>query len=465
MAPRVHVVVAYDRATRGIASDGVPGLQGIPWHLPEDLAFFRELTTRASPGRRNALVMGRVTREAIRRDLPGRATYVVSSTGPHPTLGAALAAAAADGAEAVFVAGGEALYAEALRSGAVHAIHATEVDAPPGIAYSRRFPELDQAAYVPWGATETRRSASGVPYRRVCLVRAADGRDVQLPPAAAPHPEAAYLDLVREALRHGAPREDRTGTGTLSLFGRHLRFSLRDGAFPVLTTKRVFFRGVVEELLWFVRGATNANELSARGVKIWDANAADHARRHPGVAPGDVGPVYGHQWRRFGAPYPGADGGVDQLAEVVRLAREDPSSRRNVLSAWNPAQLGEMALPPCHLLAQFWVHDGELSCQVYMRSCDLGLGLPFNVASYALLAHVVAACAGLRPGDLCFALGDAHVYRDHVDALRDQATRAPRPLPRLRPLPPRAGPDDYRAEDFVLEGYDPHPAVAMAMSV
>ena len=316
---------------------------------------------------------------------------------------------------------------------------------------------------------------------------------VEAPPntLGAPHPEHAYLALVREAIDHGARRVDRTGTGTRSLFGRQFRVSLRDGLFPLLTTKRVFFRGVLEELLWFVRGSTDARELAAKGVRIWDANAAAFAKTPAfarladedpvGVEPGVLGPVYGHQWRRFGAAYlgpvgagphggvdavgAGPHGGVDQLAEVLRLAREDPASRRNILTAWNPVDLPAMALPPCHLLSQFWVDGGALHTMVTMRSCDLGLGLPFNIASYALLSHMVAAAAGLALGDLVFSLGDTHVYEDHVAALEEQLGREVRPMPRLAPLPRREALEEYVASDFLLLGYDPHPPLAMAMSV
>jgi len=291
--------------------------------------------------------------------------------------------------------------------------------------------------------------------------------------------EHAYLALVREAIDHGVRRADRTGTGTRSLFGRQLRVSLRDG-FPLLTTKRVFFRGVVEELLWFVRGATDARELAAKGVHIWDANAEAFAKTDAfaklaaedpvGVKPGVLGPVYGHQWRRFGASYsPDVenpyDRGVDQLAEVLRLVREEPESRRNILTAWNPVDLPSMALPPCHLLSQFWVADGALHVMVTMRSCDLGLGLPFNLASYTLLAHMVAASAGLAVGDLVFSLGDAHVYENHVAALTEQLQRDVRPMPRLRPFERRQNLEDYVASDFAVDGYSPHAGVPMAMSV
>ena len=483
-----QLVVAYYRATRGIGAGGQ-----LMWRLPEDLAYFKRLTSQTrDPRRQNAIVMGRITHEAIGRKLPGRINLVVSGSGPLKDFSAALSAAADQHAETVFVVGGEALYREALASPQCEAVHVTEVWSTDGgltaFAPDRFFPALDPAEWAPWGAdAEVQENATqNLRFRRASFVRVGDptlqeGHEV-MPPGALPHQEAAYLALVRRAIDRGQRRQDRTGTGTRSLFGAQLRFSLRDGVLPLLTTKRVFLRGVVEELLWFVRGDTDARHLAAKGVHIWDANAAAHAQAKglPATDVGQLGPVYGHQWRRFGATTKGRDdggvdrpnggrddGGVDQLAEVVRQLREDPNSRRIILSAWNPVDLPSMALPPCHLLAQWWVSDGEVSCMVTMRSCDLGLGLPFNIASYALLTHMVAAAAGpgLSVGDLVLSLGDAHVYENHVEALRGMLTRSPRPWPRLRALPARDSLEGYQADDLVVDGYAPHPAVAMAMSV
>jgi dihydrofolate reductase/thymidylate synthase len=273
-------------------------------------------------------------------------------------------------------------------------------------------------------------------------------------------------------VREGVPRPDRTGTGTLSVFGATMRFDLRR-TFPLLTTKRVFWRGVVEELLWFVRGGTDADELRARGVGIWDANASREHLDRVGLTdrePGDLGPVYGFQWRHFGATYVGrgadyAGQGVDQLADVIARIKSNPSDRRLVVSAWDPSALALMALPPCHMLFQFYVADGELSCLMHQRSCDLGLGVPFNVASYALLTRMVAHVCGLRPGDFVHVLGDAHVYADHVDALGRQLANPPRHLPTLRIT--RAVPDidSFTPDDFELVGYDPHPRIPMKLAV
>lgn len=246
-----------------------------------------------------------------------------------------------------------------------------------------------------------------------------------------------YLDLVRDIISAGAVRGDRTGTGTVSLFGKSMRFNLRGGVFPLLTTKRVFWRGVAEELLWFVSGSTDATALAAKGIGIWDGNGSRAFLDSVGLGhreEGDLGPVYGFQWRHWGAAYKtkrddykGA--GIDQLAECIRLIKTDPTSRRIVMSAWDPASLPAMALPPCHMFCQFYVAGGELSCQMYQRSGDVGLGVPFNIASYALLTRLVAQVCGLVPGDLVHVLGDAHVYANHVEPLREQLLNSPRPFP------------------------------------
>ncbi|KAJ7158551.1 thymidylate synthase/dCMP hydroxymethylase domain-containing protein [Mycena filopes] len=298
------------------------------------------------------------------------------------------------------------------------------------------------------------------------------------------HQEQQYLDLIRLVLDTGAPRPDRTGTGTLSLFAPPaLRFSLANNTLPLLTTKRTFLRGIVEELLWFVRGATDSTLLAAKGVKIWDGNGSAEFLQKRGLGhrrEGDLGPVYGFQWRHFGATYTDCDKdytgeGVDQLRECIRKIKEDPTDRRIILSAWNPADIPQMALPPCHLLCQFYVHlppasspteKPKLSCLMYQRSADLGLGIPFNIASYALLTHMIAHVTGTTAHELIIQLGDAHVYRDHVDALEVQLKRTPKTFPRLRWA--REGIDDiegFEYADFVVEGYECHPSIPMKMSV
>ena len=261
-----------------------------------------------------------------------------------------------------------------------------------------------------------------------------------------------YLDLLERILEDGLPREDRTGTGTLGVFGHQMRFDLADG-FPLLTTKKLHVKSIVHELLWFLRGETNVRSLQEAGVTIWDEWADEN---------GELGPVYGKQWRSWEGP----DGGtVDQIAEAVRLIREQPESRRIVVSAWNPTDVPRMALPPCHLLFQFWVGAGRLSCQLYQRSADVFLGVPFNIASYALLTHLMARATGLEPGEFVHTLGDAHLYSNHLDQARLQLGRDPRALPRLVLDPEPRSLEDFRFEHVRFENYDPHPRIRAEISV
>jgi thymidylate synthase len=262
----------------------------------------------------------------------------------------------------------------------------------------------------------------------------------------------AYLDLLQHILDQGAAKPDRTGTGTLAVFGYQMRFDLARG-FPLLTTKKLHLRSIVHELLWFLAGDTNVRYLHEHGVTIWDEWAD---------AAGDLGPVYGAQWRSWPAP---GGGHIDQIARVVEQIRTHPDSRRHLVSAWNVAEIDAMALPPCHALFQFWVADGRLSCQLYQRSADVFLGVPFNIASYALLTLMVAQVCDLAPGDFVHTLGDAHLYRNHLEQTRLQLTREPRPLPMMTLNPAVRSIFDFRFEDFTLSGYDPHPAIKAPIAV
>ena len=264
--------------------------------------------------------------------------------------------------------------------------------------------------------------------------------------------ERQYLDLLAEVLEHGAPKSDRTGTGTRSVFGRQLRFPLHE-RFPLLTTKKLHLKSIIVELLWFLRGDTNVRWLQERGVSIWDEWAD---------ARGELGPVYGYQWRHWRAP----DGReIDQIRQVLEGLRTKPDSRRHVVSAWNPADIDRMALPPCHALFQFYVAEGRLSCQMYQRSADLFLGVPFNIASYALLTLMVAQVSGLRLGEFVLTLGDAHLYLNHLEQAREQLGRSPRPFPRMRLNPAVRDLFKFQYEDFSLEDYDPHPAIRAPIAV
>jgi len=261
-----------------------------------------------------------------------------------------------------------------------------------------------------------------------------------------------YLDLMRHVMQHGTRKDDRTGTGTISVFGHQMRFDLAQG-FPLLTTKKVHTRSIIHELLWFLRGDTNIRYLKENGVSIWDEWANEN---------GDLGPVYGAQWRSWPTP----DGRrIDQISEVVRDIRQNPDSRRLIVSAWNVAEIGRMALPPCHLLFQFYVADGRLSCQLYQRSADIFLGVPFNIASYALLTMMVAQVTGLKPGEFVHTLGDAHLYLNHLEQAHTQLAREPRPLPSMRLNPEKTSLFDFNFDDFELLNYDPHPAIKAPVAV
>jgi thymidylate synthase len=261
-----------------------------------------------------------------------------------------------------------------------------------------------------------------------------------------------YLDLMRHILEHGARKSDRTGTGTLSIFGAQLRFDL-DAGFPLLTTKKVHLKSIIHELLWFLKGETNTRYLRDHGVTIWDEWAD---------ASGELGPVYGYQWRSWPAP----DGRhIDQVSQVIEQIRKNPDSRRLIVSAWNVADLPKMALLPCHAFFQFYVAEGRLSCQLYQRSADLFLGVPFNIASYALLTLMVAQACGLKAGDFVHTFGDTHLYLNHLEQAREQLARSPRRLPTMRLNPAVKDLFAFKYEDFTLENYDPHPAIKAPVAV
>ena len=261
-----------------------------------------------------------------------------------------------------------------------------------------------------------------------------------------------YLDLMQRVLSQGARKSDRTGTGTLSIFGAQLRFDLNAG-FPLLTTKKVHLKSIIHELLWFLKGETNIKYLKENGVRIWDEWAD---------AQGNLGPVYGYQWRSW----PAADGRhIDQIGQVLEQIRKNPDSRRMIVSAWNVADLDQMALMPCHAFFQFYVADRKLSCQLYQRSADIFLGVPFNIASYSLLTMMIAQVCGLKLGDLVHTFGDTHLYMNHLDQAREQLSRQPRKLPVMRINPAVKNLFDFKYEDFTLEGYDPHPAINAPVAV
>ena len=261
-----------------------------------------------------------------------------------------------------------------------------------------------------------------------------------------------YLELMAHVLENGADKSDRTGTGTRSVFGYQMRFDLREG-FPAVTTKKLHFKSIIHELLWFLKGSTNVAYLQEHGVRIWNEWADEN---------GELGPIYGHQWRSW----PSADGGhIDQLRAVIESIKNNPDSRRHIVSAWNVSQISQMALPPCHILFQFYVADGRLSCQLYQRSADIFLGVPFNIASYALLTQMIAQVCGLEPGDFVHTLGDAHLYRNHFDQAREQLGRTPYALAQLRLNPQVRDIDAFTYEDIEIAGYQSHPRISAPIAV
>ncbi len=475
-----HIIVAYYQHSRGI------GLQNqLPWDLPEDRKWFRAQTLHG------ILIMGRRTWESLPvRPLPDRINIIVSNSGlisqPYPanvhvctSLDAALQLAASfpslprdwtfqphecmpNHRRPIFVIGGAQLYTEALRHPQCASILATEFHTPVEVCCDTFFPD------IPFPHIRTPPTLVSIREDYDYLLRTVITHEVIDPS----HAEHQYLQLIDTILTHGNLRDDRTGTGTFSLFApNQLRFNLRE-SFPLLTTKRVFWRGVAEELLWFIRGDTNVQSLRDKNIHIWDANGSREFLDARGLAhreEGDLGPVYGFQWRHFGATYRTmhddySGQGVDQLRNVIRQIQTNPTDRRIVLTAWNPVDLDQMALPPCHMFCQFYVHNGELSCQLYQRSADLGLGVPFNIASYALLTCLLAHVCHLRPGDFIHVMGDAHIYRTHVDALRLQRTRQPLPFPTLSICPNVRDIDEIRFEHLTLHDYRTHPAIPMPMA-
>merc|ERR1719335_2142103 len=470
MVKRVSLIFAAT-PNRGIGKDN-----NLPWKLPADLKYFKEVTTK---GGLNAVVMGTKTWDSIPdkfRPLDGRTNVVLTKTRTAADFpdGVLLASSVADAIsllerraeKEIFVIGGEAAIREAMTLPQLSAIYLTRV----GQEFEcDRFHDPIPDDFHVTSVSKTK-SAKGVPFDFVVYER--DPAGIRMDMQVKDHEEYQYLDLIRDICENGDVMMDRTGVGTRSKFGCNMRFSLRD-SFPLLTTKRVFWRGVVEELLWFMRGDTNAENLSDKGVKIWEANGSREFLDSRGLTDrevGDLGPVYGFQWRHFGAKYVDmhtdyTGQGVDQLAEVVHKLKTNPNDRRIIMSAWNPADLNEMALPPCHMFCQFYVSNGELSCSLYQRSADMGLGVPFNIASYSLLTLLLAQVTGLKPGEFVHMMGNTHVYENHVEPLQVQLARAPRTFPIVRLNPDVKDIDGFKAEDIELLHYNPHPKVEMAMAV
>ncbi|XP_068480043.1 bifunctional dihydrofolate reductase-thymidylate synthase isoform X1 [Phaseolus vulgaris] len=506
---RTYQVVVAATQDWGIGKDGK-----LPWRLPTDLKFFKEITEKTSdPGKKNAIVMGRKTWESIPlqyRPLSGRLNVVLTRSGSFDiataenvvicgSMYSALELLAASpyslSIEKVFVIGGGQIFREALNARGCEAIHLTEIQS--NIECDTFMPSVDFTIFRPWYSSFPK-VENNIRYSFITYVRVRSSAVESLSQNIDPlidnnsdsikfevkdfsflpkmiferHEENMYLKLVQDIITEGTIKGDRTGTGTFSKFGSQMRFNLRR-SFPLLTTKKVFWRGVVEELLWFISGSTNAKVLQEKNIHIWDGNASREYLDGVGLTEreeGDLGPVYGFQWRHFGATYTDmhvdySGQGFDQLLDVINKIKNNPDDRRIILSAWNPADLKLMALPPCHMFAQFYVAHGELSCQMYQRSADMGLGVPFNIASYALLTCMIAHVCDLIPGDFIHAIGDTHVYSNHVRPLQEQLHNLPKPFPQTLKINPKKDIDSFVAADFKLIGYDPHQKIEMKMAV
>lgn len=444
----------------------------IPWFLPEDLRFFQKQTTRTiDSAKQNAVIFGRVTFETIpkqHRPLKNRRNLIVSKCNSQmfgndnidicdSFESAHILASESNNIEDIYICGGEALYNWALASEYCDTIYVTRIqkdyqcdrflDPIKGnwkIELLSEFPDAE------------------LPSRIFKYTR-----------STAPHPEFQYLNLIDAILKDGEPRQDRTGTGTLATFGQRMEFDLEVG-FPLLTTKLVSFKTVLRELLWIIAGDTNAKHLQEKGVHIWDGNTSREFLDANGLShlpEGDIGELYGHFWRHWGAEYTTCNDdytgkGIDQLQKVIEQIKNNPHSRRHVVTAWNPSAEGNQVLTACHCLFQFYVSsDGRLSCQLTQRSADFALGIPYNIASYSLLIHMVAHICGLKPGKFIHIMGDTHIYNDHIESLRQQIQRTPRPFPILKiDAPDVKTIDDFKEEMFSVLEYNPHPKIVMQMS-
>lgn len=513
------LVVAATVPEFGIGLDG-----SIPWRIPEDLKFFKETTTfTKDESKQNAVIMGRKTWESIPskyRPLPSRLNIVLTrntNSDVAKTIKSTdncIVSSSFENAmehlswppysesiETVYVIGGSEIYNLCLNKYQenISAIYLTKVfldESKKDIKCDKFFKiPLDSFVSTELSNKEQCKSDSSLSYQMIQLIpkstpennkenAAASSNDAQAElkekkedePQVSDdpnHEEYQYLNLIQKILDEGVKRGDRTGTGTLSIFGAQMRYSLSNNVFPLLTTKKVFWRGVAEELLWFMKGSTSAKELQDKRIRIWDGNSTREFLDKRGLThyeEGDLGPVYGFQWRHFGAEYKSMhdnyDGlGVDQLMNCIEQIKNNPNSRRIVMSAWNPSDLDKMALPPCHMFVQFYVANGKLSCQMYQRSADMGLGVPFNIASYSLLTRLIAQICDLEAGQFIHTIGDAHVYLNHVEPLKEQLKRKPFKFPLLKINPNKKGVDSFEYKDFKIVSYNSHKTIKMKMAV
>lgn len=442
--------------TNGIGTNGK-----LPWSsCKKDMDFFRKTTLDGD----NAIVMGSTTWKSIGRALPGRLNVVISSTLTsddlpsgvclYHNIPACIRGLLKMDLDRVFIIGGASIYKQFFDIPIISKIYANEVVGEYKYCdtFITNIPNEFQLC------TEVASQMGDVIFRTYERKRNSE--------------EDQYLDLIRDILENGDDRMDRTGTGTLSLFSKRMVFSLRDGKIPLLTTKRVFWRGVVEELLWIISGSTDAKVLSETGVRIWDDNGSRGFLDNLGFTGrevGDLGPVYGFQWRFSGAEYVDcktdySGQGIDQLAECINKIKNDPGSRRIIISAWNPFDMGKMALPPCHMSVQFYVSKGELSCQMYQRSADVCLGVPFNIASYSLLTHMIAQVCGLKAKEFIHIMGDAHIYKNHIEGAKAQLERDPLEFPIVKLNSDVKNIDDFIGDDVILDNYFCHPTIKLPFS-
>lgn len=487
-----HIILCQDK------KGGIGKNHTLPWHIKQDLAYFKKITLDS------IVIMGRHTWESLPiKPLPRRVHVVISSHDTLPTsqdssmvyrvsnlkdLHALLSSATFRSRHAelsknmcssqsrIFCIGGAQLWHHMLFGDKeptaqplfhLDTLYMTRIHAE--FDCDRHFPPLcqllDSRHHLELLEASPRKKEGDLVFEHLVYQNRIEG--------VKKHGEYAYLDMLDQVIQQGHPSGDRTGIGTRFIFGTQMRFSLTD-SFPLLTTKKTFLRGIIEECLWFMRGETDAKKLQAKRVHIWDGNSSRSfldARGLDDYSEGDCGPIYGFAFRHFGAEYSHCNAnyvgqGYDQIKEVLRLIREEPDSRRILISLWNPNDLHKVVLPPCHVLYQFRVHDGHLSCHLYQRSGDIGLGIPFNIASASLITYMLAHISGLQPGELIHSIGDAHVYNNHVDTLQQQLSRHPYPFPKLI-IHDRGqtSPEDFVYEDFELRGYMSHPSLKMPMAV
>ena len=473
---QINIIVGCD------AENGIGYQNKIPWYISSDMKYFKEMTCHVSPGKVNAVLMGRKTWDSLPakyRPLPHRLNIILSKTSSmHSSPASGLWIQSFSQIqdilqkyeiETLWIIGGASVYTQALQHLPIHYIYKTHIHKKFVCDTWFSFPKEQFTLYK---TTECIEKDGTILQFEVYKKNGQHVLQTGITNMSVNNEENQYLDLIKHILNNGSIRKDRTGVGTLSVFGTQMRFNIRN-TLPLFTTKRVFFRGIVEELLWFLRGDTNVRILQDKNVKIWNGNSTPEYLESVGLSHlknGDLGPIYGFQWRHFGAKYTTGDAdytgkGVDQIAKIIHQIKHEPHSRRIILSAWNPVDLDHMALPPCHVLYQFYVNNGELSCHMYQRSGDIGLGVPFNIASSSILTYILAHLTNLVPGELIHSIGDAHIYTSHIEALKEQCTRIPRPFPTLHISTHKQCIEDIQYSDFMLENYSPYPSIKMRMAV